>query len=319
MIPFSVDPMQTADTDIAFADLNATPCYMTLDQLGVLSVSGDDSATFLQNLLTNDINLLADNQSQYSGLCNPKGRLLALFLVIRISENQYQLVMPETLCEPIAKRLTMYILRSKVTLSDDSKQLTCLGLVQTHDHLALADVDYQGAVHTEFRNTKLPAATRRWLVICKRKHITNLTATLDEQDSQYLPANYWQWLDITAGLANIYPDSQEKFTPQQLNLDLTEAVNFKKGCYPGQEVVARLHYLGKPSRRLFIANANTSLNPTAACEVKTDDGQIAGHIVSACQQNGHLNCLVSLKLANMETGLVLSDGTPLTITTTDLD
>jgi len=319
MIPFLADPMQTADTDTAFADLNTTPCYMTLDQLGVLSVSGDDSATFLQNLLTNDINLLADNQSQYSGLCNPKGRLLALFLVIRISENQYQLVMPKTLCEPIAKRLTMYTLRSKVTLSDDSEQLACLGLTQNYDHLALADTVYQGAVQNEFRNTKLPAVIPRWLVMCQKEHTANLTAILSEQDSQHQPADYWQWLDITAGLANVYPDSQEKFTPQQLNLDLTEAVNFKKGCYPGQEVVARLHYLGKPSRRLFIANANTALNPTAADEVKTDGGQIAGHVVSACQQNGRLDCLVSLKLANMETGLVLSDGTPLIITKTDLD
>jgi folate-binding protein YgfZ len=311
--------MQNAKTDAAFADLNNTSCYMTLDQLGVLSVSGDDSAAFLQNLLTNDINLLSDHQSQYSGLCNPKGRLLALFLVIRTAESQYQLIMPKALCEPIAKRLTMYILRSKVTLSDDSEQLACIGLTQHHNKLNLTETDYQGAEHADYHYTKLPAAIPRWLMICAKENLPALTRTLAEQNHQNQTADYWQWLDITAGLANIYPDSQEKFTPQQLNLDLTEAVNFKKGCYPGQEVVARLHYLGKPSRRLFIASANTALHPSPADEVKIEDGQVAGHVVSVCQQNGRLYCLVSLKIASMDTGMVLSDGSALTITHTGLD
>ena len=158
----------------------------------------------------------------------------------------------------------------------------------------------------------------RWLMICAKENAPALTNTLAEQNNQNQTADYWQWLDITAGLANIYPSSQEKFTPQQLNLDLTEAVNFKKGCYPGQEVVARLHYLGKPSRRLFIASADATLLPSAADEVKTTEGQIAGHIVSVCQQNGHLDCLVSLKLANLEADFVLSDGSQLNIAKTDL-
>ena len=310
--------MQNAETNIPFADLHTTPCYMTLNQLGVLSVSGDDSAAFLQNLLTNDIHLLADNQSQYSGLCNPKGRLLALFIVIRTSESQYRLIMPKDLCEPIAKRLTMYILRSKVALSNDSEQLACIGLTQHHDTPGLVETDYQGADNTDYHHTKLPAAVTRWLVVCPKENISTLTHTFDDQGRQNQTADYWQWLDITARLANIYPSSQEKFTPQQLNLDLTEAVNFKKGCYPGQEVVARLHYLGKPSRRLFMTNADTTLLPSAADEVKTTEGQVAGHIVSVCQQNGHLDCLVSLKLANLEADFVLSDGSQLNIEKTDL-
>ena len=306
--------IQHANSDAAFSSLATSPCYMALDQLGLLSVSGEDSQAFLQNLLTNDIALLALNQSQYSGLCNPKGRLLALFVIIRTGEASYQLIMPKALCEPIAKRLSMYKLRSKVTISDDSERMVCLGLTQGQDSkLDLADVDYQGAGQDDYRNTKLPAQLARWLIVCEKEAVSDLVDTLDNQDYQCQHADYWQWLDITAGLASISLTTQEKFTPQQLNLDLTEAVNFKKGCYPGQEVVARLHYLGKPSRRLFIAEADSHLTPADGDEVMTDQDGVAGHVVSSVQQQDSLWCLLSLKLKEHGNGLILADGKRLTL------
>jgi folate-binding protein YgfZ len=301
--------VQQANSDIAYSKLGTTPCYMPLDALGLLSVSGEDSQPFLQNLLTNDIALLAINQSQYSGLCNPKGRLLALFLIIRTGDTAYQLIMPKALCEAISKRLGMYILRSKVTISDDSEQTICLGLTQgKNSKINLAEADFLGATDAHYRNTKLPAKVARWLIVCDKETVSDLVDALDNQGYQCQHANYWQWLDITAGIASIFTSTQEKFTPQQLNLDLTEAVNFKKGCYPGQEVVARLYYLGKPSRRLFIAQADSSLTIVAGDEVMTAEKSVAGHVVSAVQQGDSLWCLISLKLKEHSSDLVLADG-----------
>ncbi|MFT7234698.1 MAG: folate-binding protein YgfZ [Methylophagaceae bacterium] len=315
MTPFWQTLIQDANTDNSFTSLESTPCFMALDDLGSLSISGDDSHAFLQNLLTNDITLLAIGQSQYSGLCNPKGRLLALFLIIRTAETNYQLIMPKALCGPIAKRLGMYILRSKVKLSNDSEKMVCLGLTQSSTlgpELALGD-----SLEAEnYYTTKLPssAASGRWLVMCQSEVVVELAETLVRQGYQNQHADYWQWLDITSGLASIFPSTQEKFTPQQLNLDLTEVVNFKKGCYPGQEVVARLYYLGKPNRRLFVAKANSALFIDAGDELMTSQGSVAGHFVSTLQHQNTVWCLVSLKLKERENVLVLPDGQTMTLT-----
>lgn len=306
--------IQDANNDKPFTSLKSTPCFMALDDLGSLSISGDDSHVFLQNLLTNDIALLAIGQSQYSGFCNPKGRLLALFLIIRTAETTYQLVMPKALCGPIAKRLGMYVLRSKVKLSDDSEKVVCFGFTHgdAFDHdLAVGNNLDSGNYHT----TKLPSpAAARWLILCQREVVSELAENLIRQGYQNQHADYWQWLDITSGLASIFPSTQEKFTPQQLNLDLTEAVNFKKGCYPGQEVVARLYYLGKPNRRLFIAQAISGLMVNAGDELMTSQGSVAGHFVSTLQHQNTVWCLVSLKLKERENVLVLPDGKTVTLT-----
>lgn len=294
---------QHSSNDTAYTALADTPCFMPLDHLGVLSVSGDDAQTFLQSLLSNDITLLDINGTQYSSLCTPKGRLLALFLIIRIDDNAYQLVLPHSLCEAITKRLSMYILRSKVTVNNASDRLACLG--STHSEPTLTTGTHYHA---------LPATANRGVLICPVAELEALCRAFIEQQYQPQLPTYWQWLDITAGIAKIVPETQEKFTPQQLNLDITHAVNFQKGCYPGQEIVARLHYLGKANRRLFSAEASTSLSPETGSEVMTAEGKVAGHIVStALQGEQGLVCLISLKLSEYKSDLQLGD-TPLRLT-----
>lgn len=306
------DLIQNTQSGPPFPSLETTACYMPLDDFGVLSVSGEDSQSFLQSLLTNDIALLGLNQSQYSGLCNPKGRLLALFIIIRSDETAYQLIMPRALCDSIAKRLAMYKLRSKVSIDNDSQQLICLGLTQGQQTLfELTDTEYTGGCTTindvNYHHTKLPATIARWLVVCPKDTVSDIAEHLNQQHYQCQHGDYWHWLDITTGLASIFSETQERFTPQQLNLDLTEAVNFKKGCYPGQEVVARLHYLGKPSRRLFIAKTDSKITVKIGEEVMTSQGSVAGHYVSVIQQQNTIWCLVSLKIKDLNSALVLAD------------
>jgi len=299
---------QRPHDSIDYTALDSVACFMPLDQLGVLTVAGEDSHAFLQSLLTNDITLLADQDTQYSGFCTPKGRLLALFLIIRASETSYQLVLPKSLCEAMAKRLAMYVLRSKATITNASDSLVCVGSTQSEPSLPSAL-----AYHV------LSAQVHRGLIICPVEEADALCQSLIDQQYQLQSSHYWEWLDITAEIAKVVPETQEKFTPQQLNLDITHAVNFQKGCYPGQEVVARLHYLGKASRRLFTAEVSASVLAEMGSEVMTTEGQVAGHLVSAAQQDEqYFVCLISLKLSAFESDLLLA-GEPLRLTSKLVD
>lgn len=265
-------------------NLQSNAYFTPLSHLGILHIVGDDAAHFLQNLLTNDVAALTPDQAQLSGLCNTKGRLFASFILIR-QADAYHIILPKNMCRLLQRCLTMYVLRAKVTISDESDRLFCIGLI-TADHSQINTL--QGIKH--------PIDKQRSLFICQQNTVENLVAKFKKQGLQLAPQNSWQQLDINVGLATILPESKEKFTPQQVNFDLIGGVSFSKGCYPGQEVVARLHYLGKPSRRLFIAEAATDKLPNIADEITTTDGNVAGHIVSAHHVGSSLKLLISLKL-----------------------
>ena len=282
-----------------------TPSFMPLSQLGVLHIGGDDAPSFLQNLLTNDVNALNINQSQLSGFCNAKGRLLALFLLIRRQET-YQLVLPKIICTQLQQRLSMYVLRSKVTLSDESENLACLGLIapsnNSVEQLTLSDNSYQSI------------SSNRYLCIIPHDQTDHLLANLETQNWQLTSDKIWNLLDIESGLPIIYPETKEKFTPQQVNLDLIDGVSFSKGCYPGQEVVARLHYLGKPNRRMFMAQANTQNLPISGEIVTTISGDTAGHIVrSEIKDTNTIELLLSLKLSELDSDLFIEDSLAVTL------
>ena len=284
--------------------------FIPLPQLGMLHISGEEAQSFLQNLLTNDVNALEINQSQLSGFCNAKGRLFSIFLLVR-RHDAYQIILPLDICSLLLQRLSMYILRSKVTISDISTSTSCIGLVQvqnTDSALVLPSNNYEGVTNNNSLLIKVPCETKdRYLAISPTEDIDELTGLL-EQQWQLTSQSKWGLLDIEAGLASIYPQSKELFTPQQVNLDLVNGVSFSKGCYPGQEIVARLHYLGTPSRRLFLAEAKTSLAVDTASEVITSDGAVAGHIVSAQQSDkDSLKLLLSLKLSAVESTLFLDE------------
>ncbi len=297
-----IEQQNTLTTSI---DLTSTHYFMPLAQLGILQITGDDAQNFLQNLLTNDVNLLALNQGQLSGFCNAKGRLFSVFQLIR-RQDGYQIVLPKTMCTILMQRLSMYILRSKVTISDVSDTMACIGLSTSSDNaiteLALSD-DY---VFSYEKNPK------RALCIAPTEQVSELVTIFNQQQWQLTPNSIWDNLDIKSGIPAIFPETKEKFTPQQVNLDLVEGVSFTKGCYPGQEVVARLHYLGKPSRRMFYAETNTEKLPIIGDEVLTETGNIAGHIVHSQTKNSEtVQLLLSLKLSEQKSKLFINDTMPI--------
>lgn len=278
-------------------DLQSNNYFTPLSEMGVLRVTGNDAESFLQNLLTNDVAALTINQAQRTALCTAKGRLFAVFLLVRLDQG-YQILLPKNMCQLLQQRLSMYILRSNVTISDESENLCCIGaMTQT------SVMNAQSIIH--------PNDNHRFIFVCEQNKVEELISDFSQQGLDLAPQSSWEQLDINAGLAMIWPESKEKFTPQQVNLDLVNGVSFSKGCYPGQEVVARLHYLGKPSRRLFIAKAETQQLPNIAEEVTTIEGSVAGHIVAALCRGDGVELLLSLKLTSSTDSLLLKDTSPI--------
>lgn len=301
---------------VQHADVQNNNYLMPLSQLGVLEIKGDDASTFLQNMLTNDVNALAVNQSQLSGFCNAKGRLLALFLLIRRSDY-FQIILPKSMCASLLQRLTLFKLRSKVSIIDVSNDFTLVGLTQGKNekinYIDLPEQNFQTTEHDNNLFLKLPSSINRYLLLTESTSTKEICQNLLNQSISVANEASWQLLDIEIGLATVLPETKEKFTPQQLNFDLVGGISFNKGCYPGQEIVARLHYLGKPSRRLFSANCICNDLPIAGLEVTDQDGTIVGHVVTAqfCTLND-CKLLLSLKLADCDKKLFIHNSIAMT-------
>lgn len=281
--------------------------------LGIIAAEGPDAASFLHNQLTNDVEHLGRAEARLAGYCTPKGRLQASFLVWRSSAAEPDTVylqLPRAIQAPLQKRLTMFVLRAKAKLRDASAEApfaAVLGLGGAKAQTALRrhvdtlpDAPYgkvDGAFGTVIRLADVFGAPRYlWL-------------TTADAASSALPAlagelalggnQAWQLAAIHAGVPQITAATQEQFVPQMVNLELLGGVNFKKGCYPGQEIVARSQYLGKLKRRTALATVE---NPAARAgdEVYSmaDPGQPCGMVVNAAPNGlGGADLLVEMKLS----------------------
>jgi hypothetical protein len=279
-----------------------------LSHLGLLEISGEDAVTFLQGQVTNDVRLLDGSHAHYSGYCSPKGRLLALFFAFSHGNNLH-LQLNNKLVEPIYKRLKMYVMRSKVNIINVSDSTVRLGLSGNGlpDLLVpfFAKIPAQTYELTNNDNgtlIRLPGKTPRFEVICDTAHAKEIWQAL-KPNCKPVGKPCWEWLEIWAGIPDIYLQTQEEFVPQMVNLDLLDAINFKKGCYTGQEIVARTHYLGKVKRRTYLAHLSTSIPPQAGNDVTTESNDVIGKVVrSAPGPAGGYDVLAEIRLESVEAG-----------------
>lgn len=278
-----------------------------LGQLGVLRVSGDDAAPFLNNMLSNDVNALATGKAQHSSFNTAKGRVLATLTVCRRDED-YLLLLSRDLAAAMQKKLSMYVLRSKVKVEDFSTHLVCLGLSgPTAESLLQAhfpDIPQEPLSSAQQQDALLlRCGAHRFLIAAPQQQAMALWDALAAQ-AKAAGAGCWDWLDIRDGLPRVTLPTQEAFVLQMINLDVIGGVSFKKGCYPGQEVVARMHYLGKPKRRMFLAHAETAEPPQAGAQLFSADvaEQASGEVVlaSAAPQGG-FDLLAVVNIASQET------------------
>jgi folate-binding protein YgfZ len=296
-----------------------------ITDLGLIAVSGDDAASFLHSQLTNDVQHLASGEARLAGYCTPKGRLQASFMMWRDLDAIY-LQLPRELQAALQKRLSMFVLRAKARLrdaTDEPQRAAMLGLGGARAEAALRTLVgdlpvapygvVAGPLGTVIRLADAFGAPRyQWLT-----SVETATAGLPAlAESLALGGNVaWQLAAIHAGVPQITQKTQEQFVPQMVNMELLGGVNFKKGCYPGQEIVARSQYLGKLKRRTALATIdNPAARPGDEVFSLSDPDQPCGMIVNAATNgSGGADALVEIKLAALgeDVRLGSSAGAPL--------
>ena len=281
-----------------------------LSHLGLIQVEGADAPTFLQGQVTSDIRQLDGSNSHYAGYCTPKGRMLALFLAFAQQDRIY-LQLNGALLEPIMKRLKMYVLRSKAVITDASANIVRIGLAGEQASASLrelfAQVPEKAHEFVTLENgalLRLPGPVPRYELFCDPVQATAIWTQL-AQHHRPVGKSGWEWLEIQAGIPDITPQTQEAFVPQMVNLDSLGGISFKKGCYTGQEIVARTHYLGKVKRRMQLAHVDSSDAPQAGDALHTTDGAEIGQVVRSAPapQGGH-DILAELRLESLQDGAI---------------
>ena len=263
-----------------------------LAELGVISVSGEDAARFLHGQLTNDIEHLAADRLPLAGYCTAKGRLLATFRLWR-DEQAIHLLLPRELLPAVLKRLSMFVLRAKAKLADASEGWQVWAVFGNGAEATLAAL--AGALpaapgdcirYGSARIARLHGSARlpgRFLVIAPAAQSVPVAAALAD-----LPATdsgaFW-WSEIDAAVPTVFAATQEKFVPQMINFEVIGGVSFTKGCYPGQEVVARSQFRGKLKRRMQLAHCATAA--AAGADVFADgDAEAVGTVVMSATAPG---------------------------------
>ena len=242
-----------------------------LTDLGLLSIAGEQAKKFLQGQLTCKLDEITETQSRLGAHCNPQGRVISLFRIF-IHNDNYFLQMPRELI-PLAKNaLQKYAVFFKVTLRDVTHDFQQLGYVGK----PLTNISTDKVV-----NIHLPGIFERYLFIGEANSIMTLKNQLAEQavESDF---NYWKSMDIADNFAAIYPDTSEKFLPHDLDLPALDAVSFDKGCYTGQEIIARMQYRGKLKNHLYKATVKTELSVSRGADIYIEN-KSCGNIVDFCQ------------------------------------
>ena len=282
-----------------------------LPRLGVIRAHGEEAAKFLHGQLTQDFSLLGLSEARLAGFCSAKGRLLASFIGFKRTHDEVLLVCSADLLPATLKRLSMFVLRAKARLSDASAEFQVWGLAGDAVPAALAEAPW----------SKLDADGAQLVRLYPGAGVARALWVAPVADpaptGERLSDAQWQWLDVMSGVATLTQPVVEAFVPQMINLESVGGVNFKKGCYPGQEVVARSQYRGTLKRRAYVVQ--TAAEPRAGQEVfhSADASQPCGLVVGAAPNpEGGWSAIVSMQISASEGGslhLASADGPALTL------
>ncbi len=261
-----------------------------LSHYGLIAFSGEEAQTFLHALISNDLRGLRENAAVFAAHLSPKGRMLANFLVLKRA-GDVLVMLPASLRESMQKRLSMFILRAKVKARDASNEWVRLGLsgpgssaavaallgqAVPEGIMAMAQADSAFAIRLGDERFDLfvapDAASTAW---------EKLAAT-----HRPVGAPAWDWLLVNAGIPSVLPQTQDAFVPQMANMEVLGGVSFTKGCYPGQEIVARSQYLGKVKRRLYLAHVDAAATPGDELFSPELPDQAAGSIANSAPAPG---------------------------------
>ncbi len=271
-----------------------------LRHLSLIRVQGVDARSFLQAQLSSDVRHLSTTRAQLTGYCSAKGRLLAVATVMQLAEDSFVLVLPAALLSPTLKRLKMFVLRSKLVLDEAGDWRVCGSLDE-----AIPGEPWQQTQQGDCWQLCRPGSRLHQLVLVPARTAVAADAAQDAA---------WRLAELDAGLPIIHPETIDHFVPQTADLDLAGGISFSKGCYPGQEIVARVHYLGRLKQRLFLADCADAAHPGADV-FDADNGTAVGEVMDCLPSlgGGHrLSLVLNLAATSRSLRLAVTGGSPLT-------
>jgi folate-binding protein YgfZ len=268
---------------------------------GVIRAGGADALKFLHGQMTQDFEHLEPQQARLAGYCSAKGRLMASFVAWRHGPEDLLLACSADLLPAVLKRLSMFVLRARCKLTDASAEFPLWGLAGAAAQQALgapaAGAAWQLEACTTAEVVRLPDAVDAGVAVPRY-----LAAGTPPPGLPELSIDGWRWLEVKSGVARIGSATAEQFVPQMVNFELVGGVDFRKGCYPGQEVVARSQYRGTLKRRACIVDAPLPLQPGQEVFHSADPAQPAGMVVLAGSLGTRHAALVELKIVVLEGG-----------------
>ncbi len=270
-----------------------------LNHWGLIRARGTDAVKFLQGQLTNDVATLGSSGARLAGFCSAKGRLQASFIVWKLAPDELLLACAASVLPATLKRLSMFVLRAQCKLSDASAELPLFGAVGDSASTALADTPVWGTREvtggTLLRLPDVDGLPRCMMALSPGAVMNTLPA---------LAPAAWRTLEVRSGIPQIEAATVEQFVPQMLNYELIGGVDFQKGCYPGQEVVARSQYRGTIKRRMFLFECDAAASAGQEVFHSGDTAQPAGMVVNAAPRadGSGSTALVEVKLAALDTG-----------------
>jgi len=294
-----------AETPADYPSLSKQPTLTPLIHVGIISLQGVDAKKFLQGQVTCDVDQLSINHHLIGARCNPKGRALTNFYLIQLNDDHLLMVMDLSLVQSSIDELSKYAAFFKVELSDTSEKYYCIGLTER--------LSKDMALLKQTASANL--TNERQLIIFSQEQAESAWKYLQQQ---YKPAGteFWKLQDIRAGVANIQLETSAMFVPQMFNLQAIDGISFKKGCYTGQEVVARMKYLGKLKRRMYRASLptkNTALPPpSSSCQLPEQEQSIGNVVTSAHADEDTQEILVVLTEEAAKSTTLIINGTQYT-------
>ncbi len=287
-----------------------------LSHFGLISVTGEDAEPFLQGQLTNDIHQVTDSLSQLSAYCTPQGRALATFFITK-RQGTYYLSVARDLLEPTLKRLRMYVLRSKVSLEDASASLVHFGYAAPDGDKQLLEIlgkapanAYDTVQVHNLTIMRQPAPIPRFKILGELEDARKLWERLNV-NAACVGRSSWEYFNVMSGVPMVTLASKEAWGPQMMNMHLINGVSFTKGCFPGQEIVARIKYLGKSKRQMYRIGIPHCVKPPAAgTNLTSPDDAEAGTILNATlNPDGYVEALAVMKIAETTKPLALGEYT----------
>ncbi|HJS21416.1 MAG TPA: hypothetical protein VJ764_02070 [Steroidobacteraceae bacterium] len=292
---------------------NTHGVWSRLTELGVLRVAGTDAVAFLQGQVSNDVERLDRARTQLCSLNTAQGRVVAV-LRLAVRPEGMIAVLPAALVTPVIERLKRYVLRAKVTLSDESTRWAVAGLLEVGELTPLiggAAANEEVTVHT------LPGATGRHLLVGPPAVLEALAAKF----SGPMTSDRWRLAAIESGEPQVYPPTSDLFVAQMLNLDLVDGVSFTKGCYTGQEIIARTHHRGRIKRRMlrYRVRGPAVLSPGDSVEIDRRSGRVVEFAARSATESEILAVMSLEGSPRVEPGDLSAEPLPLPYSIPDLD